>query len=95
MTVFYAGQRVRIRWSKGWPSLNGTEATVLRGGFEEQHFEGPGFYYHVQPDGWGSEWEPGGIYRFAPRGEQLEPLQDDKYESLDSEECPYTREETA
>ena len=33
MSRFYVGQRVRIKWSLGWPELAGQEGTIKDKGF--------------------------------------------------------------
>ena len=78
MTTFRIGQRVRIKWSLGWPELAGETGTIverspnsgIRGGSE----------WNVAPDAWGTHVSPrrglGGGAWFAPNSDQLEPLTD-------------------
>lgn len=66
MTIFRVGQRVRIKWSDGWPELAGMEATIT-GGPErcENEWLGEWFGYPVDIR-----------FDFWPKAEQLEPLSD-------------------
>lgn len=79
MAKFFVGQRVRIKWSKGWPELAGQEG-VINGLAGNKGIEGVS-EWTVAPDIWGSHRAPspglnGGIF-FAPNSNQLEPLQPD------------------
>lgn len=88
MAVFVIGQRVRIKWSNHWPELAGQEGTVQNSSFvgADEHVQGAGYYYWVAPDCWGTFKAPDGGGLFAPRGEQLEPVQDDKQRQRVNEE---------
>ena len=78
MTTFRIGQRVRIKWSDGWPELAGEQGTIvcrtsdggIRGISE----------WNVAPDAWGTHVAPhpskNGAALFGPNSEQLEPLSD-------------------
>lgn len=78
MTVFRVGQRVRIKWSMGWPELAGGTGTIVQ---RAPHGGRTGLSeWSVAPDVWGTHVAPrpgrlGGTY-FAPNSSQLEPLTD-------------------
>ena len=78
MTTFRIGQRVRIKWSAGWPELAGEQGTIVCRASDA------GVYgmseWHVAPDVWGTHVAPhpskdGAIF-FGPNSQQLEPLTD-------------------
>lgn len=74
-TQFRVGQRVRIRWSIGYPELAGEEGVIVG---RDTSNSGPlaGFQgWAVAPDCWGSSTGPDGDC-FTPINEQLEPIQD-------------------
>ena len=83
MTTFRVGQRVRIKWSNGWPELAGQVGTVcgkalLTNWVGESSPDGTNV--QVRPDVWGALRAPtasryGGFY-FSPKACQLEPLTD-------------------
>lgn len=78
MTTFFVGQRVRIKWSNGWPELAGQAGTIT------QPTKNSGLYgdseWNVAPDVWGSHVAPrpsaNGCTQFGPNSDQLEPLTD-------------------
>lgn len=74
MSRFYVGQRVRIKFSRRWPELSGTEGTVslLMYGCAERK---PGTV-PVAPDAWGSIICPHGDAYFSPKEENIEPATD-------------------
>lgn len=96
---FYIGQRVRIKWSNGWPELAGVEGTIVgdmiygennilvRSGVEKKGT----FAYKVAPDTWGTNQAPregalGGLF-FAPTSDQLEPIQPSGWKTVEWEDC--------
>lgn len=78
MTTFRVGQRVRIKWSNGWPELAGETGTIVRrsidGGLTGRS------EWSVAPDVWGTyiapRPSPNGGLGFGPSSDQLEPLTD-------------------
>lgn len=76
MSRFYVGQRVRILWSKAWPELSGQQGMVV--GTDPGNCLSERSEYRVAPDSWGSDYAPciaqDGAVRFAPGGDQLEPI---------------------
>lgn len=88
MARFFVGQRVRIKWSDTWPELSGQEGrvesvgAVITGGTKRGT---PGVV--VAPDCWGSSLSPwpvhGGLNRFCPTQEQLEPILPDGHRASD------------
>ena len=78
MTVFRVGQRVRIKWSFGWPELAGETGTIV------QRTRDAGIRgiseWNVAPDIWGTHIAPraapNGAEWFGPNSDQLEPLTD-------------------
>lgn len=89
MTTFYVGQRVRIKYSNGWPELAGEEGVV----------EGPsptagacgGSQYVVAPRCWGTSVAPKpgrrGTIQFWPNARQLEPILYDGNKTVEWSEC--------
>ena len=82
MTTFRIGQRVRIKWSNGWPELAGQTGTITGAGALGR-CAGPKegrLGWEVAPDSWGSSMAPheglGGGNSFCALPEQLEPLSD-------------------
>lgn len=80
MATFFVGQRVRIKWSCGWPELSGSEGRVVELGRTITVGPNAGISgVTVAPDIWGSEIAPHeslhGARRFTPLHEQLEPIQ--------------------
>jgi hypothetical protein len=78
MTAFHVGQRVRIKWSKGWPELAGEPGVIVSKSDNGGIFGASEWI--VAPDIWGTHVAPypsrhGGDL-FAPNSEQLEPLTD-------------------
>lgn len=78
MARFYVGQRVRIKYSLGWPELAGKEGTIV-GKPEDGGIRG-GSEWTVAPDVWGTYVAPqmsskGGKI-FGPNSDQLEPITD-------------------
>ena len=78
MTAFRVGQRVRIKWSDGWPELAGEVGTIV-GTSRHGGINGTGEWL-VAPDAWGSPVGPRlsnhGAIVFGPNSRQLEPLSD-------------------
>lgn len=76
MAVFKVGDRVRIRWSIGWPELAGQAGTIVG---HDPHWNGHAeCEWDVFVDSWGSNRAPmpsarGRTY-FCPRSDQLEPI---------------------
>ena len=89
MAKFYVGQRVRIKWSNGWPELAGQEGAVAEIGDFERVSESNG-PYRVAPDCWGSCVAPrASLYggrKFVPSEEQLEPIQPEGWKKISWEE---------
>lgn len=89
MSKFYVGQRVRIKWSTGWPALAGAEGEILyvsdgmpcRARQAGMHPLGGGTYYGVAPSGQSSNTLPGGRL-FEPTADQLEPLQPERNKTI-------------
>lgn len=91
MAQFRVGQRVRIKWSIGWPELAGQEGRIEG---VCRITVGPSvgdFGFSVAPDSWGSPLAPrkgrNGGTRFAALHEQLEPLTDDRNQVIPWEKC--------
>ena len=78
MTVFRVGQRVRIKWSDGWPELAGQTGAIV--GVSRTSGRYGDSEWHVAPDVWGTYVAPrpamSGSTLFAPNSSQLEPLTD-------------------
>ena len=82
MTAFYVGQRVRIKWSVGWPELAGQVGTITQAAAwgpcmgQQEGRRG----WEVAPDSWGSYRAPHkgllGGNAFCALPDQLEPLTD-------------------
>ncbi len=78
MSKFRVGQRVRIKWSLGWPELAGEEGRITG----EFSCDGPfgKSDWEVAPDSWGSCRAPkqgvNGAKFFAPSSDQLSPIID-------------------
>ena len=75
------GQHVRIKYSLGWPELDGTEGTVTSLNPSGYWVTSPdGTNVRVAPDMWGSEKAPSpslqGATTFSPSASQLEPITD-------------------
>lgn len=78
MSRFFVGQRVRIKWSGGWPELAGEVGTIVMP-TEDGGMTGSS-EWNVAPDVWGTYVAPrpgshGGTW-FGPNSSQLEPLTD-------------------
>lgn len=80
MASFFVGQRVRIKWSKGFPELKGEPGRVVRlGNFPTT--QGNIADLVVAPDAWGSEWCPyEKATRFTPFSYQVEPIIPEGYQ---------------
>lgn len=88
MAKFYVGQRVRIKWSEGWPELAGQEGVLVPVPVGEFDCVGlrvanpDGNPWACAPDCWGSSLAPypgrGERYGFAecfgPSPDQIEPI---------------------
>ena len=78
MTTFRVGQRVRIKWSQGWPELAGEAGTIIRRS-TDAGVAGDS-EWSVAPDVWGTNEAPHrgshGASCFGPSSAQLEPLSD-------------------
>lgn len=73
--TFRVGQRVRIKWSHGYPELAGEEG-VIKGRAVANIGPMAGMKgWSVAPDCWGSPLGPDGDY-FTPLSDQLEPIVD-------------------
>ena len=88
--MFKIGQRVRIKWSNGWPELAGQEATItsIRPILSPHGWLGD---FVVAPDSWGSANAPHisllGANTFAPKAEQLTPIVDDGWQVITWDAC--------
>lgn len=90
MSKFFVGQRVRIKWSNGWPDLAGSEGSIIA---VAQNGGATGTSeWIVAPDAWGDEVAKTpsemGAWVFAPHSSQLEPLTD-SYDKTDWAECAW------
>lgn len=80
MAKFFVGQRVRIKWSEGWPELAGQEGRIVGSGavIEIGAWTGQSAWV-VAPDCWGTDIAPYpsllGAGRFTPISEGLTPIQ--------------------
>lgn len=78
MAKFFVGQRVKIKYSYGWPELAGEQGVIVSKS-KTAGIRGDSEWY-VAPDSWGSYWAPGqsnlGAVKFAPNSDQLEPIVD-------------------
>lgn len=78
MAKFFVGQRVRIKYSIGWPELAGTEGRIVPPPTEMPAFENPhGREWACAPDAWGGvpyQSPMPGFNWFAPNEDQLEPI---------------------
>lgn len=98
MATFRVGQRVRIKWSDGWPELAGEEGTVTAVNMMSKRSNGEIVQgaVEVAPDCWGSSNAPhpgrGGSAMFAPLPEQLEPIQPEGNKTISWEDCCFTPE---
>lgn len=87
MATFYVGQRVRIKWSRNWPELDGTEGVIVGRETCTDQDTGKILEWEVAPDAWGDSLEPGGFRSFAPNSDQLEPIQYDGNKVIKWSEC--------
>lgn len=92
MSKFFIGQRVRIKWSNGWPELNGQEGRVVAITTPRPGIDSPtAGCFVVAPDCWGSPIAPqadrNGYGRFTPMGEQLEPILPEGMQPAKWEDC--------
>lgn len=76
MATFYVGQRVRIKWSRGWPEIAGQEGRIVSIS-PDCGIDGTSEWL-VAPNIWGTAYAPRlgshGADRFAPNTAQLEPI---------------------
>ena len=86
MRMFKIGDRVRIKFSIGWPILAGEAGTIV-GRSRTKGVDGVSEWL-VAPDCWGTYFAPfkgvNGSSKFAPSSCQLEPLTP-PHESCESE----------
>lgn len=91
MTTFYVGQRVRIKYSKGWPELAGTEGTIVWAVDELHEPTGVHMEWAVAPDVWGGVLSPRpgrfGDGCFGASSDQLEPILYDGNKTVEWSEC--------
>lgn len=77
MATYFLGQRVRIKWSLGWPELAGQGGRIL-GPENGLSVHGIWCEWRVAPDCWGTDIAPrpglGGGERFTPNSDQLAPI---------------------
>lgn len=82
MARFYPGMRVRIKYSRNWPELDGLTGTIIGKPPVNAHaMDGGKGDWMVQPDGFEScriphAESPTGTAGFCPYEDQLEPLTD-------------------
>lgn len=90
MAVFKAGQRVRIRWSNGWPYLAGKTGVVVGPGTLTRTKEP---CLRVNPDCWPGGvappggHKPGGWFGAKPEFGQIEPLVPEGMQPVEWENC--------
>jgi len=87
---FKIGQRVRIKWSKNFPELGGTEGTVMSCPYisvEGEHTTPGILVCEVSADLWGGSYCPYSDNWFCPATDQLEPLQNDGRKVVEWSEC--------
>lgn len=93
MARFYVGQKVRIKYSNGWPEISGETGTILST-CPNRGIDGDSEWI-VFVDVWGSELAPRrsnrGAVRFAPNSQQLDPATD-SYEKSSWDDCAWKPE---
>ena len=89
MATFYVGQRVRIKWSTGWPELAG-EQGVITSTTRDKSWAARADAT-VAPDRWGTPVAPRegvhGALRFGPSFDQLEPIQPEGHKTVEWNAC--------
>lgn len=94
MATFHKGQRVRIKWSEGWPELAGEVGTIIEpSAYPDSHPTPGAWCWIVAPDCWGKAEAPTPsvingymAFVFGPREDQLEPATDAN-EKVEWENC--------
>jgi hypothetical protein len=89
MSRFFVGQRVRIKWSDGWPELAGREGRISERASGVPDVRGIIGDWRVAPDAWGTHVAPTpstmGGRNFAPSSDQLEPILPDGHRACDED----------
>lgn len=92
MSGFFVGQRVRIRWSLTWPSLNGQPGRIIAKLSDAQRQYLPAGHtgeWEVAPDAWGGSASPDAAGFFFPASEQLDPLTPEGMRPVEWTDCAW------